>query len=193
MSDGIANEIATLVVRHRIKEGARESYEEWLRKTIQTAKTYEGHLGIDVFPSECGGLPFFTSVLRFSCAEKLQAWLNSSDRRQLIVQVQDMLADGDHTEVSQGNEFWFNPVAGQKAPPRWKQACVSFLVILPHTLLVPLIWQPLFAQLPWLRGYVISTFVITVTIVISVVYVFMPSVTRLFEPWLNSRPFEKKS
>lgn len=54
MSNSSANEVATLVVRHRIKEGARESYEEWLRKTVQTAKKYEGHLGTDVFPSECG-------------------------------------------------------------------------------------------------------------------------------------------
>ncbi|WP_277962686.1 antibiotic biosynthesis monooxygenase [Pseudomonas sp. RIT-To-2] len=192
MSNGSANEVATLVVRHRIKEGSLKAYEQWLRATIQTAKTYEGHLGIDVSPSECGGLPLYTSVLRFSCTEKLQKWLESNDRRQQIAKVQDMLADGDHTEVNQDREFWFNPTMGQSPPPRWKQACVTFIVILPHTLLVPLIWQPVFTRVPWLQGYIMSTVAVTVTIVLSVVYLFMPRVTRLFEPWLNARPTEKK-
>ena len=63
---------------------------------------------------------------------------------------------------------------------------VSLLVILPHTLLVPLIWGPLLALHPLLSNYVVATFLITLTIVLSVVYVVMPPVTRLFTPWLEA-------
>ncbi|MHC8382374.1 antibiotic biosynthesis monooxygenase [Pseudomonas sp. LB3P14] len=181
-----ANEVATLVVRHGTRQGSEDAYEAWLRKTVNTAKGYEGHLGVDVFRSHRDGIHLFTSVLRFSCTEKLQAWLDSEDRRLLVAEVQDLLADGDQLEVSQGREFWFTPETSQASPPpRWKQACITFLVILPLTLTVPLCWGPLFARVPWLGGYLQSNVVITLTIVLLVVYLFMPRVTRLFAPWLN--------
>ncbi|BCX69019.1 antibiotic biosynthesis monooxygenase [Pseudomonas izuensis] len=181
-----ANEVATLVVRHRARQGSESAYEDWLRKTVNTAKGYEGHLGVDVFRSHQDGVHLFTSVLRFTCTEKLQAWLDSDDRRLLVAEVQDLLADGDQLEVSQGREFWFTPDTAQAPqPPRWKQACITFLVILPLSLIVPLCWGLLFARVPWLGGYVQSNVVITLTIVLLVVYVFMPPVTRLFAPWLS--------
>ncbi|RKS24894.1 hypothetical protein BJ917_2378 [Pseudomonas sp. WPR_5_2] len=181
-----ANEVATLVVRHRARQGSESAYEDWLRKTVNTAKGYEGHLGVDVFRSHQDGVHLFTSVLRFTCTEKLQAWLDSDDRRLLVAEVQDLLADGDQLEVSQGREFWFTPETTQAPPPpRWKQACITFLVILPLSLIVPLCWGLLFARVPWLGGYVQSNVVITLTIVLLVVYVFMPPVTRLFAPWLS--------
>ncbi|MHC8332839.1 antibiotic biosynthesis monooxygenase [Pseudomonas sp. LB3P25] len=181
-----ANDVATLVVRHRTRQGSESAYEAWLRKTVNIAKGYEGHLGVDVFRSHHDGVHLFTSVLRFSSTEKLQAWLDSEDRRLLVVEVQDLLADGDQLEVSQGREFWFTPETSQASPPpRWKQACITFLVILPLSLAVPLCWGPVFARVPWLGGYLQSNVVITLTIVLLVVYLFMPPVTRLFAPWLN--------
>ncbi|MCY1247995.1 hypothetical protein D9M72_613750 [compost metagenome] len=62
---------------------------------------------------------------------------------------------------------------------------VTLLVILPHTLLVPLIWGPLLQLNPFLSHYIVATFLITLTIVLSVVYLFMPMATRLFAPWLS--------
>ena len=99
-----------------------------------------------------------------------------------------MLADGDQTEVNPHNEFWFTPASEASAPqpPRWKQACVTFLVICPLTLLIPLLWGPVFALSPLLANYVVSTALVTVTIVLLVCYVMMPAATRLFAPWLNA-------
>jgi hypothetical protein len=53
-------------------------------------------------------------------------------------------------------------------------------------LLVPLIWGPLLKLNAVLSNYVVATFLITVTIVVSVVYLFMPRATRLFAPWLTA-------
>lgn len=180
-SDGVV----TLLVRHRIKQGKDEEYESWLRRTIATARGYPGHLGIDVMRGHSLGLALFTSVLRFASTEQLQHWLDSDDRRRLVAEAQPLLADGDQTEINVDREFWFTPVAADAPqPPRWKQACVTFLVILPLSLLVPLLWMPLFARVPWLGGYVQSNVLITLSIVLLVVYVFMPRVTRLFSKWL---------
>lgn len=98
-----------------------------------------------------------------------------------------MLADGDNTEIGAVNEFWFNPLTENAAkPPRWKQAVVTLFVILPLTLLVPIIWGPVLRLHPFLSNYVVATFLVTLTIVLLVVYLLMPAATRLFAPWLEA-------
>ncbi|MBX9404649.1 antibiotic biosynthesis monooxygenase [Pseudomonas baetica] len=181
------DEIVTLIVKHRVKSGFEKPYEAWLRNIVSVAGRSEGHLGVDVMRSKHGGLDLFTCVLRFCSTEAMQRWLDSEQRQALINEAAPMLADGDQTEVAPINEFWFSPLADAASPPpRWKQAVITLLVILPHTLLVPLIWGPLLKLHPLLSNYVVATFLITLTIVVSVVYVFMPRVTRLFAPWLEA-------
>jgi antibiotic biosynthesis monooxygenase (ABM) superfamily enzyme len=182
------SEVVTLVIKHRIKAGRETDYEAWLRRIVSIAGGYPGHLGVDVIRSKADGLQLFTCVLRFHSTDAMQHWLDSSERRQLVEEARPMLADGDHTEVNPHNEFWFTPAseASPSPPPRWKQACVTFLVICPLTLLIPLLWRPIFALYPLLANYVLSTALVTVTIVLLVVYLLMPAATRLFAPWLNA-------
>ncbi|MGX0889509.1 antibiotic biosynthesis monooxygenase (ABM) superfamily enzyme [Pseudomonas sp. ADAK2 TE3594] len=181
------DEIVTLIVKHRVKAGFEAAYEAWLRNIVSVAGQREGHLGVDVIRGKSGGLALFTCVLRFCSTEAMQRWLDSPQRQTLVDEAAPMLADGDQTEVNPLNEFWFSPLADAGSPPpRWKQAVVTLLVILPHTLLVPLLWGPLLQLNAFLSNYVVATFLITLTIVLSVVYVFMPLATRLFAPWLEA-------
>ena len=182
-----ADETVTLIIKHRVKAGFESAYEAWLRNIVRVAGQREGHLGVDVVRGKRGRLDFYTCVLRFSSTEAMQGWLESSQRQALVAEAAPMLADGDQTEVAQINEFWFTPLADAASPPpRWKQAVVTLLVILPHTLLVPLLWGPLLGLNAFLSNYVVATFLITLTIVVSVVYLFMPMATRLFALWLSS-------
>lgn len=182
-----ADEIVTLVVKHRVKAGQDAAYEAWLRRTVTVAGGWPGHLGVDVVRGKQGGLSLFTCVLRFRSTEAMQRWLDSPVRRELIDEAAPLLADGDQTEVGAHKEFWFAPLADASTPPpRWKQAVVTLLVILPHTLLVPLIWGPVLQLNAFLSNYVVATFLITLTIVLSVCYVCMPLATRLFAPWLEA-------
>ncbi|WP_448723661.1 antibiotic biosynthesis monooxygenase [Pseudomonas farris] len=182
-----SDEIVTLIVKHRVKAGFEAAYETWLRNIVSVAGQSDGHLGVDVIRGKNGGLDLFTCVLRFCSTEAMQRWLDSPQRQVLIDEAAPMLADGDQTEVNPVNEFWFTPLAeAGSPPPRWKQAVVTLLVILPHTLLVPLLWGPLLQLNAFLSNYVVATFLITLTIVLSVVYVFMPLATRLFAPWLEA-------
>ena len=153
-----ADETVTLIIKHRVKAGFESAYEAWLRNIVRVAGQREGHLGVDVVRGKRGRLDFYTCVLRFSSTEAMQGWLESSQRQALVAEAAPMLADGDQTEVAPINEFWFTPlVDAASPPPRWKQAVVTLLVILPHTLLVPLIWEPLLALHPLLSNYVVAT------------------------------------
>lgn len=193
MGTDTVNEMATLVVRHRVKAGHEHQYEDWLHHTIDTASQYAGHTGVDVVRSKSDGLPAFTCVLRFSSALHLQNWLDSSDRQELISEAKDFLADGDQVEVSTAREFWFVPTSEHQPPPRWKQACMTFLVILPLSLLLPQLWQPLFNRITWLGSYPVSVVVVTLSIVLLVVYLFMPMMTHWLAAWLNPQHQEEKS
>jgi antibiotic biosynthesis monooxygenase (ABM) superfamily enzyme len=182
------SEVVTLVIKHRVRAGMEAAYEAWLRRIVAIAGGYPGHLGVDVIRSHSAGLHLFTCVLRFHSTDAMQRWLDSDQRRELVEEATPMLADGDQTEVNPQNEFWFTPTSEASAPqpPRWKQACVTFLVICPLTLLIPLLWGPVFALNPLLANYVVSTALVTVTIVLLVCYLMMPLATRLFAPWLNA-------
>lgn len=181
------DEVVTLLVKHRVKAGCEAEYEAWLRRTVHIASQWEGHLGVDVMRSKQGGLALFTCVLRFCSTDVMQRWLESPQRAQLIQEASLMLADGDSTEVAPLKEFWFAPLADMASPPpRWKQAVVTLVVILPLTLLVPLVWGPVLGLHPWLSNYLVSTFLVTLTIVLLVVYLLMPAATRLFAPWLQA-------
>lgn len=179
-------DIVTLVVRHRVRTAQLAAYEAWLRRTMGVAEQFEGHLGVSVIRNRGTGSMLFTVVLRFSCTRHLQAWLDSVERKKLINAVLPLLVDGDQTEISTANEFWFTPTEQHTQPPRWKQVCVTFLVILPLSLLVPLAWRPVFTSIPWLGAYFASNFLITATIVLLVVYLFMPLATAWFAGWLQT-------
>ncbi len=177
------DEVVTLVVKHLIKPGREADYEAWLRRIVRIAGERPGHLGVDVVRSKQNRLALFTCVLRYRSTDDLERWLDSPERRTLINEAAPMLADGDNTEIGAVNEFWFAPLADSAAkPPRWKQA----VVILPLTLLIPIIWGPVLRLHPFLSNYVVATFLVTVTIVLLVVYLLMPAATRLFAPWLEA-------
>jgi len=178
-------DIVTLVVRHRVRSAQLAAYEAWLRRIIDVADQFEGHLGVNVARSRDAGLTRFTMVLRFRGALRLHAWLESPERKQLINEALPLLVEGDQTEVSPVKDFWFTPADSNAQPPRWKQVCVTFLVILPLTFLVPLAWRPVFTNVPWLGGYFAANLLITATIVVLVVYLFMPMVTGWFSGWLG--------
>ena len=195
MPESNVMEVVTLVIKHRVKAGFEVPYSTWLRNIVRIAGQWEGHLGVDVIPGKHAGLDTYTCILRFCSTDAMQRWLDSPQRRELVNEAIPMLADGDQTEVNPANEFWFSPPNETRSPPpRWKQAALTLLVIFPHTLLVPLIWKPLLGVSPVLSNYVVATFVITLTIVLSVVYLFMPMATRVFASWLTSstEPKEKR-
>lgn len=186
------SETITLVVRHQVRPTHVPRYEAWLRRIIATASQCPGHLGVDVVRSRQACVAQFTCVLRFASLQQLQNWIDSEQRRQLIREVEPLLRTGDQLEIAQGKAFWFVPQSAQEPPLLWKQACVSFLVILPLSLLVPLLWLPVFQSLPWLGGYLPSNVLITLSIVLLVVYLFMPMATRLFAAWLSPNTDEER-
>ncbi|KAF1068513.1 MAG: hypothetical protein GAK45_01345 [Pseudomonas citronellolis] len=180
------NRVVTLVIHHKVRRSALARYEAWLRRAVHAAQQHPGHLGVNVIRPEDGDV-LFTTVVRFAEAGQLQGWIDSRERAVLIEEVLPMLEEGDHPLVRADSEFWFTPPSGEgRQPPKWKQAVLTYAVICPLTMLIPLAWGPVFQRYPALAGVVPSNLLITLCIVVPVVFVIMPLVTRWCAGWLSA-------
>lgn len=178
------NNVVTLVIDHKVRPGEQLRYETWLKRTVTAARRQPGHLGVNVI-RPAGDSPVFTSVLRFASAQQLHTWIESAERQALVEEVLPLLEGGDHPVVHSDAEFWFTPArAAAPQPPRWKQAVVSYAVILPLSIVIPALWHPVFVRYPLLGGPLASNMLITACIVVSVILI-MPRVTRWCAAWLT--------
>lgn len=138
----------SIIIRHTVKPGHRDHYETWLRQIIAAAAQFSGHQGVHVVrPPE--GHDTFEIAVRFSHPDEADTWLNSDVRRELISGIVPALASDEHVEIRTGIDYWFTPPTSKaKQPTRWKQWLITTAVIWPLTLIVPMVFQPIFNQLP---------------------------------------------
>jgi uncharacterized protein len=179
------DELATLVIQHWVHAGHDSEYEQWLGRIMPVSQNYPGHLGANVI-RPTGAHQAYTIVVRFDTTGHLENWVGSDRRRALVAEIAPLLKAPDQFEVHKGAAFWFTPaVAGAAPPVRWKQALLTLAVIYPLTLLVPLALGPLYQQMPWLGQAPQRGLIVTVLMVLLVVYLIMPRLTRWLAAWLT--------
>ncbi|GAA0584036.1 antibiotic biosynthesis monooxygenase [Halomonas salifodinae] len=185
--EGAHCEGATLRIHHRIRPQAHERYETWLRQIIEAAGRFPGHQGVHILRPPAGGQDYEIAV-RFAGEEDARRWRESNERRELLAVIQPELAQDEHLEILSGIDYWFTPPeSGARVPVRWKQWLITTAVIWPLTILVPLLWWPLFQAVPALETWGLRHGLVAATIVALVVYVVMPRVVRRVSPWLHRR------
>jgi antibiotic biosynthesis monooxygenase (ABM) superfamily enzyme len=172
----------TAVITHTVKPGREEGYEEWMRGIIPVAKTFEGHIGVNVLRPQKGVHPEYIIVLHFDHHKHLQAWLESEVRREWIERVKPLIGASEDVQVLTGLETWFElPRRPQKFPPkRYKMVLLTWLGVFVTLSIVSRLLSPLLAFLP-----VLLVQVITIGVVVWILtYLLMPQLTRLFYKWL---------
>lgn len=111
-------------------------FEALLHEVITVARTFEGHLGVDVLRPEAGGT--YQIIFRYRGHAEHQAWLESEPRRRLVAQIDQLLDDatGATTRTVDGWEGWYvNPGYAPPAPPRrWKMAAITLGALYPIVL-----------------------------------------------------------
>lgn len=178
------SEHAAFVIRHMVKGGAGERYEDWLRRIMTVAATYPGHQGLQVMRPPPGGREYVT-VVRFASRPDANRWACSQDRRDLVDAVREMLDGEDEVEIHSGIDFWFTPESPRhRHPVRWKQWLITTSVIWPLTMVVPPLFAPLYAVVPALGAWGVSHGLVAAIIVALVVYVVMPPYVKRVSAWL---------
>ena len=184
----------TMIVRHQVDSGKTELFDRWAKGIRQAASNFAGFLGTEVIRPVASANASdsqlesdeYVCIIRFESYGKLKQWVDSPERRQQwISQTNNFSSQPPRVEHYQSLEFWFDGhktddgLPAAKAPPRYKMALLSFLVIwIQVTLLVPIIAD-------WIgEPFVLVTAVAVATIVLLTTYLFMPLVTRLLKGWL---------
>lgn len=175
---------ATIQIQHRVRPEAMERYETWLRQIISIAGHFPGHQGVHILrPPE--GHHDYEIAVRFASDDDARRWRESPERYELMASIQGDLQQAERVKIVSGIDYWFTPpTPAGKQPTRWKQWLVTTAVIWPLTMLVPLLWLPVFGLLPILDTWGIRHGLIAATIVALVVYLIMPRLVRLVAPWL---------
>lgn len=176
---------ATVVITHRVREGAQAGYNEWLDKIGPLCRTAPGHLDWQIIRPVAGLTTSYTVIIGFDTPDHLRQWMTSPERRRLIDKVRPLLADDDDYTIHSGLDFLFMPRGEKdKVPVRWKQFLVTWSAIYPLSLGVPLVVVPAIDAigLPGSRWF--TVLLVTGMIVGLMVYVVMPHYSKLVRRWL---------
>lgn len=163
----------------------------WIRAGSALATRFDGFLGSGwVRPSTESDE--WHMLYRFADQTSLEAWEASPQRRWWLGAAQGLVGES-RIERRTGIEGWFDPPVvrdvqdlrpAAPAPPRWKQACVIFLVFYPLSLVAN--WAAGHTILDWPLVLRVLAVVLVMTPVMT--YVALPWITRQMEWWLRGEP-----
>jgi len=171
----------TVTISRRVKPGCEADYEKWIRDISTVARTYSGHLGVNVV-RPTGARKDYVIIFRFDSYGHLEAWENSEERARWVEKISDWVEGEATIQRVTGMEFWFTlpEVPAAKPPSQHKMALVVSLIVFCLVLLVGAVAGEWLATLPLVaRAAVIALFQ-----VLLMTYIIMPNVTRVLRPWL---------
>lgn len=178
------DEPVTVVISRLVRRGKEREYEAWVQEAARLLSSFDGHEGFTVLaPGEHHTGPEYVLVLRFHDYEAMRRWKRSEARRAWIAKLPDLTVDTGAWEEQSGLETWFtlaNRVTPTGPPPRWKQAVLTVVGLIPLLLLFDVVLRPLTGDLPvWLRVPLTTPLV-----VMAMAWVVMPAITRAAYRWL---------
>jgi antibiotic biosynthesis monooxygenase (ABM) superfamily enzyme len=172
----------SFVVARRPKRGREPAFEAWLSGFVQAVESSAGSQGVTVLrPGAAGG--DYVLITHWRAYDDLLAWSTSPVRADQLMAAEEV-SSGPGTAVEPtGMEGWF-ALPGEtmmRAPRRWKQALVTWLVLAPLILVLGWALEPVRDRLhPVLGTYL---FVGVWTLLMG--FAIMPPIVRILRPWLS--------
>ena len=175
------NQSQTIVISSYVKEGVEAEYEEQLKQIIDAAKSFQGYQGVQVIKPASSENEYLLFV-RFDSRSNYKKWESSSERQHHKKLLQPYLKKESYIRYQEGLEFWFNNQKSMPTvpPTKWKMALLTWATI-----------YPLILTLSYLVGLMlkythifINMMVVSITLVLLMTYLLMPTVTRIFSFWI---------
>lgn len=172
----------TRIARRRALPGHEAEYESRLRGMLARMRTFKGFLGGDIIPPEQAGGEY-QIVTHFASEADLDVWEHSELRAQCLGRLREVAEGEPAFRVLSGLEAWFQPavVPASMHPPRVRMALVTWLGIFPTVSFF------LWLVAPWLQAlpFLLRTAALTALIVMTMTWLVMPRLTRLFRGFLS--------
>jgi antibiotic biosynthesis monooxygenase (ABM) superfamily enzyme len=172
----------TEVIFSRIKPGMEDTYREWTVRIQAAQAKYPGYRGMFLQPpDEKGGM--WTTIIRFDTAAQLEAWMNASERKELLRESKAFIEHEQLTRLATSFPGWvpIDPMTG-KGPPNWKTALLVLLGLFPVVMLEMRFLSPELTALGLHAS--LATFIGNAISVAITSFITMPLFVRWFGWWL---------
>ena len=180
VADGSEHRRSIVIIR-RVTRGCEAAYEILLKGLLEEAKGFPGFEGGQVLrPQGADGLEYQVT-LHFENRQAEERWMSFEGRHRWI-DAMKALEDTSATTMLTGLEAWFTLPAEnhRKVAPKHKATFVVWTAVFPTVLAV----SALLSQLPFQMPLFLSVFVITAISVPVAVYILLPRLCRLLDPWV---------
>jgi antibiotic biosynthesis monooxygenase (ABM) superfamily enzyme len=175
----------TEVIVTAVQQGREPAFYAWC-EAIQAAQgEFPGYMGTLVQAPPSAAQPVWTTLVRFSKPEQLDAWLFSSRRRALLDRSEGLVESWKSHRMPSSFAGWFpggQPEQGASAA--WKQAAIVLLVLFPAVMLELRFLSPRLAGL----NPAIATFIGNAISVALVTWPLAPLAIRSLRWWLRPDP-----
>ena len=176
------NQQVTAVISHYIRPGRESGYEAWLQGISQVARQFKGHEGVTILRPQAGSRKEYVIILRFDTYQHLCDWMRSPERQEWIERAKPLTEKPENVQVLTGLEALVSlPNTASPPPPKHKTAFVTWIGVFLCVSTLGYFLAPYLAGLP----YLLRQAIMTGLVVILLVYVVMPRLTRVFHKWLH--------
>jgi uncharacterized protein len=174
----------TVVISRVVRPGREADYASWVRGVGRVLAGFDGAEAYTVLPPGVHhtGAEWII-VLRFRDPDAVRRWRRSEERQRWLAQLDDLTIDAGAWEEQTGLETWFTLTdrpTPTGPPPRWKQATLTTIGLVPLLLVADLLLGGVTGGWPgWLR-----TVLVTPVLVALMTWAIMPTITRASYRWL---------
>lgn len=172
-------EPVTVTVARVVRPDRREAFERWAAEALQLAATFPGNLGATLLHPGPDSSEYHL-VYRFADGGSLAGWERSPERQAALRQLQDMVDEERYARADGLESFFTRPAS---PGPRWRSTVLTILAVFAITSLMQVSVAPFLEAWPWLLRQLLTASVI----VITMGFLVMPVLTRLFAGWLRPR------
>jgi antibiotic biosynthesis monooxygenase (ABM) superfamily enzyme len=178
-----AQNSVTEVITTRVRPGMEGAFLDWSARIQEAQARFPGFRGIYLQPPSSDRQDHWVSLLRFALPEQLDAWLASSERRNLVRESEALVESWQNHRLPTAFAGWFPAEADGKPPATWKQTMLVLLA------LFPIVMLELRFLSPWLAGLnpALGTFIGNALSVSLVTWPMMPLAIRALDWWLRPR------
>jgi len=105
--EGSVDGAVTEVVTTYVKPGKDREYQEWAEKIHRIEAQFPGYRGGFLQPPASDQQRYWTTLVRFATPEELDAWLNSTARRDLLQEHDSLVQSWEHHRLPNSFAGWF--------------------------------------------------------------------------------------
>ena len=125
----------TEVITTVVEPGRETAFQAWAQGIQASQASFPGYMGTLVQAPLSAELPYWTTLVRFSLPDQLEAWLGSEERKALLQRADPLTSTWRSHRMASSFDGWFASAPGRASTPAWKQTALVLLVLFPVVML----------------------------------------------------------